>query len=76
MLQCRLIMQDLGGSWVQTAWIPRKFAVKGKLLDLKNEEGEWSKGWEVIEVFKLDLDYDYVREHERDYKKQREASDI
>lgn len=61
----------------QLAWLPEEYAVKGRVLDLKDRETkEWSRGWVVGTVYEPILDYDYIRDHERDYKTQREASDI
>lgn len=58
------------------AWIPTEHAVLGKLIDLKRDTHSWDCGWIVAEVYPLVLLTDYVRDHERDYKSQREASDI
>ena len=58
-----------------TSWLPMKFSVAGKVLKLKDENDTWEDGWIVAEVGKV-LDYDSVREKERDFTKQREASDI
>jgi hypothetical protein len=64
--QCR--MQR--GSIYTIAWIPSKFAVVGKWLKLRGENG-----WHVLMAGHT-LPSDYVRDHERDYLTQREASDI
>ena len=64
------------GIFSHVAWIPDQFAVVGKVIDLRDEKGEWSRGWIVRDVYPQRLKYEYVREHERDYKSQREASDI
>lgn len=64
--QCRL----KNGRSQQVAWIPTEFAIKGKTLEIKGE-----RGWRVISIGST-VDESYVREHERDYMKQREASDI
>lgn len=64
--QCRLIR----GRTKQVAWIPTELAVKGKVLEIKGE-----RGWRVIGVGAT-VDESYVKEHERDYLKQREASDV
>lgn len=31
-------------------YIPEKYAVKGSYIKLKNKDGEWSNGWQVMEV--------------------------
>jgi hypothetical protein len=58
------------------AWIPIDYAKAGMVLDLRQEDGSWSNGWTVGGVFPTRISADYVREHERDYKSQRKASDI
>ena len=56
------------------SWIPAKFARKGRFIKLK-ENGGWSDGWQIIEVFGT-IEEKTLREQERDYLHQREASDI
>lgn len=58
----------------QVSWLPEQFAKKGLVLDLKNVNGEWEEGWRVDEVWTA-ATQEYVREHERDYRHQAEASD-
>ena len=56
------------------AWIPEKFAVMNKFVKIKTENG-WDEGWQVTYVGakqKADL----VEAKERDYLRQRKASDI
>jgi hypothetical protein len=60
---------------VQTSWIPEGYAVKGKFIKLKDKEGNWEDGWEVIEVFDT-LPSKYVEERAKDYRTQRQGSDI
>mgnify|MGYP001599709348 FL=1 len=78
MRQCALAR----GSTMTVAWIPVEFAVPGRMLDLKGQDrmtgdlDKWSCGWMVAQVFATRLPEFYVRDHERDYKHQREASDI
>jgi hypothetical protein len=43
----------------------------GKILKIKGEDG-----WCVVEVSIDSTDYAYLKEHERNYLTQREASDI
>ena len=73
--QCKMIKSARpGGVFVHTAWIPSKFAKRGKYVELKLE-GEWVNGWQVEEVGRT-MDAKYVEESERDYARQRDASDI
>jgi hypothetical protein len=68
--QCELIK----GNVFQHAWIPSEFAVIGKVLKIKYR-GIWEDGWKVAHIFGMRF-IEYVEEHERDYLKQRVASDI
>ena len=69
--QCKLRRLDAE----QVTWLPTKFARKGKFVKLKSDDGTWQDGWEVVEVWGT-RPSEEVLEHERDYLKQREASDI
>jgi len=74
MKQCRLVRGDSS----TISWLPDKFAVKGKIIDLRSREtGKWSKNWEVVSGWYSDsVNSDYILEREQDYKHQRAASDI
>lgn len=43
--QCRMIKQTESGRQDQVAWIPEKFAQKGKYVKLKDDNG-----WQVMSV--------------------------
>lgn len=45
-VQCELSKNNVQ----KVSWIPEKFAIKGNLVDLK-EDNEWDKGWTVDAVF-------------------------
>jgi hypothetical protein len=62
------------GSAYRVGWIPTKFAVVGKCLKLYLDDG-WIDGWKVLQIGMPHVACQ-VEEHERDYKHQREASDI
>ena len=74
-IQCRLKkIIDKDTYRLDDAWIPEKCAVLNKTIKIK-KDGVWEDGWEVIEVgFKMNAKY--VEDKERDYLKQRKASDI
>lgn len=59
----------------QVAWIPEKFAEVGRVLILGKRTPDAPR-WEVTVVGDLRLGESYLLAHERDYKTQREASDI
>lgn len=71
-LQCNLKKGNLS----TTSWIPENHAIKNKIVKLKQDNGSWDNGWEVIEIGTVRLDEEYVSERSRDYTKQRDASDI
>jgi hypothetical protein len=70
-VQCKLRCKDS----YTTSWIPEKFAKKGNVVSLMNDNYEWEDGWVVIEVGSK-LMTSYVMERERDFKRTRKASDI
>jgi hypothetical protein len=51
----------------QTAWIPEKFAKKGRVVRIKSE-ALWDDGWRVVEVYSTRLDEHVVLEQAHDYK--------
>jgi hypothetical protein len=57
------------------SWIPKNYAIIGKTLKLKNDDGVWNFGWIVKEMF-TEAEEEFILEHERDWAKQRRASDI
>jgi len=71
MKQCHL-MNLFGENY--HCWLPTKFAIVGKILELKRNE-EWSSHWIVREVW-TELPTVVVRARERDYLETRKASDI
>jgi hypothetical protein len=65
--QCVL---NKGNLWM-TVWIPAKFAVKGKILRLKDDDG-----WRVDEVNTTILPYLYLKDISESYKNTRKVSDV
>lgn len=71
--QCRMRKQ-IGNDryYVNTVWIPAKFARLGNFVKLKN-----NNGWEVIEVYSESTqEVSKIEAMSRDYLKQRSVSDI
>ena len=64
--QCTLQKQNTS----QTAWIPSKFAQKGKFVKIKDDNG-----WEVTSTGAT-RSYSEMNKRSQDYKKTRSASDI
>ena len=75
--QCILIKTTKDNQFKQVCWVPTIYAKKGKILELKGTNNEWSEGWVVEEAH---TDYtspaNWVEHHERDYKYSRSKSDI
>jgi hypothetical protein len=65
--QCKL----RNGNVYTVGWIDAIHARIGNWVKMKSDESEWI----VAEVWSK-LSKEYVEEHERDYRKQRKASDI
>jgi hypothetical protein len=73
--QCVLTKRFIASTKTTVSWLPTMYAKKGSYLELKQLDGSWENGWRVEEVGTT-ADAAYVEEHERDYTKQRSASDI
>ncbi len=58
-------------------WLPERYAVPHKILKLKNDKDQWEDSWHVLEVYKSSrAPASIVEGNERNYKYQREASDV
>lgn len=73
-VQCYMRCAINYGHKIDVAWIPEKFAKKGKWLKIK-QDGVWEDGWQVMAVFSKKRASD-VERSERDYLKQRSTSDV
>jgi hypothetical protein len=74
-VQCDLRKQIETGLLCDVAWIPEKFAVIGKQVRIKQEDGTWDSGWMVAKRY-AKMEEDEVEAAERDYLIQRESSDV
>jgi len=68
--QCKIVKDKK----CQIAWIPSTYAVINKIIKIK-VNGSWENGWKVIDVYGV-ANKEHVETHERDFTKQRKASDI
>jgi len=74
--QCLLVKENKDGEVFKTVcWIPSEFAQRYRVLKLKEDNGEWNDGW-MVEHSYTTHNEEFVRFHERDFTRQREASDI
>lgn len=46
--QCRLQKKIPNGVREQVSFIPEPFCREGKILKLRDEDGNWENGWKVI----------------------------
>ena len=68
--QCKIVKDDA----FQVAWIPSEYAIVEKVIKIK-VDGLWDDGWMVIDAFGT-KSKEHIEGHERDFLKQRKASDI
>ena len=60
----------------EVAWIPQQFAVKSKVLKIKDRKtGIYENGWIVVETYAKETIKNLTMK-ERDYLLQRRASDV
>jgi len=74
-IQCLLTKLTDKGCLKTISWLPEQFAEPRRVLKLKNEDGSWTDGWVVQETYGSNTQ-EFVLSHERDFAKQRQASDI
>lgn len=58
----------------QTSYIPEEFAVLNKYLKLRDSEGVWDNGWQVIEVSSLRHADDSLPDYHYQIKQHRQAT--
>lgn len=74
-VQCELKKQISEDVYkLDMAWIPEKFAILNNIIKIK-KDGKWDSGWKVIYIG-AKMKAEIVEANERDYLKQRKASDI
>lgn len=73
--QCRLRRPSEGGHQVLESWIPTELAKKGLVVNLKDDLGEWTDGWTVMEVWGT-RPGEQVEAAVPDYRHQRKVSDV
>lgn len=64
--QCRLERKTSSGTTHTTQWLPERFAVVGKYLKLKQSDGSFEDGWQVVfagELTDPDTVYSYQTQH-------------
>lgn len=61
---------------VQQSWLPEKFAIKDKIINLKDNFDNWTYGWKVVTVGKTRATEEEMQANRDAWKTQRNASDI
>lgn len=56
-IQCRVQR----GETQQVCFLPERFAIEGKLIDLLNPKGVWEEGWTVLATG-VPLDSEFIRD--------------
>ena len=73
--QCTMMRKLTGSTEHTTSWIPDCFAKVGSVLKLRDKEGKWVNGWEVISA-SPPMEARLVEMNSRSYLHQRQASDV
>lgn len=74
--QCTFRSPSANGFLVHTAWIPEQFAVEGRKVYFGKKTARPDRIWTVTAAGGHRIPGEYLATHERDYKTQRQASDI
>lgn len=72
--QCHMAKKHEQGEWRQTSWIPEKFAAVGKVLKLKDSDGQWDDGWIVQTVSQTRLADDMLPDYHSEIKGHRKTT--
>lgn len=59
----------------QVSWLPERFAVQGKVLELQDEKGVWENGW-VVKAAYNKLPEEIVIRNRDLHKHHRKATDV
>ena len=75
--QCELSKAIDGGTGRMVTWIPSRIAHVGAVVRLKDpDNGKWTDGWKVESVAQPPFEEKFLVERSRDYRRQRNGSDI
>lgn len=76
-IQCLLVkyVSEPTGMLKTVSWLPEKFVTKRRVLKLQLEDGSWSEDWMIQETYGSNEEV-FILAHERDFARQRKASDI
>ena len=75
--QCSLELAIKDDKMTTTSWLPEKFAIKDKYVELKNREtGEWVNGWQVILVGGERKTEEEVIRSSKDHENMKKCTDV
>ena len=74
--QCHLKKKDGTHVWEQVSWIPEPYCVVGKVLKLRDSDGNWDDGWKVVSAGSHVQSEQEVNTNSRQHLKHRLATDI
>jgi hypothetical protein len=74
-IQCHFESPTENGKKVGIAWLPAKFAQIGRVIYFGKKTNTPDRLWTIVAASGY-ISEDYLRERERDYLTQRQASDI
>jgi len=75
--QCSLELVTKDDKMTTTSWLPEKFAIKDKYVQLKNREtGEWVNGWRITLVRTKRKTEEEVIESSKDHENMKKRTDV
>jgi len=75
--QCSLELVTKDDKMTTTSWLPEKFAIKDKYVQLKNREtGEWVNGWRITLVGTKRKTEEEVIESSKDHENMKKRTDV
>ena len=75
--QCSLELVIKDDKMTTTSWLPEKFAIKDRYVELKNREtGEWVNGWQITLVGEERKTEEDVIRSSNDHKNLKKRTDI
>lgn len=73
--QCKLSRPTDVGREIMVSWIQSDLAKKGLVIDLRPDNGDWTRGWRVDEIGSTKSG-EQVEAAVPDYRHQRKMSDV
>ena len=75
--QCSLELVTKDNKMTTVSWLPEKYAIKDKYVQLKNRKtGEWVNGWRITLVGTKRKTQEEVIESSKDYENMKKRTDV